>query len=159
MDHFQHIMDAASYMAHGYCLLWKPWLVGIHAGSDALIFIAYTAIPIAIFLFIRKRQIEFSALAWLFIAFIFLCGVTHIVNLVTLWFPIYETQGWIKLVTAMVSIATAIVIFPLVPKALAIPTPTEYEARLSEKRKLADALINERNRLASVRSRARDRTC
>jgi hypothetical protein len=59
----------------------------------------------------------------------------------------------------MVSIATAIVIFPLVPKALAIPTPTEYEARLSEKRKLADALINERNRLASVRSRARDRTC
>ena len=157
MDHFQHAIDAASYMPHGYCLLWKPWLVSIHAGSDFLIFLAYTAIPIAILLFIRKRRIEFSGLAWLFIAFIFLCGVTHLVNVVTLWFGIYETQGWIKLVTAMVSIATAVVIFPLIPKALAIPTRAEYEARLSEKLKLSQQLRNERDNLeARVGERTRE---
>lgn len=147
MDHLQHAIDAASYMPHGYCLLWKPWLVAIHAASDALIFVAYTLIPLAILLFIRRREIEFSGLAWLFIAFIFLCGVTHLVNLVTLWFGIYETQGWIKLLTALVSIATAAVIFPLIPKALAIPTPEAYEARLAEKNKLADELRRERNSL------------
>ncbi len=147
MDHFQHAIDAVSYMPHGYCLLWKPWLVSIHAGFDLLIFLAYTAIPIAILMFIRKRQIEFSGLAWLFVAFIFLCGLTHLVNLVTLWFGIYETQGWIKLITAMVSVATAIVIFPLVPKALAIPTPAAYEARLDEKLRLERQLKEERDTL------------
>ena len=157
INHLQNAIDAASYMPHGYCLLWKPWLVSIHAGSDLLIFLAYTAIPIAILVFIRKRQIEFSGLAWLFIAFIFLCGVTHLVNVITLWFGIYETQGWIKLVTAMVSIATAVVIFPLLPKALAIPTPAEYEARLSEKLELSQQLRNERDNLeARVAERTRE---
>ena len=41
------LVDQASYMAHGYCLLWKPWLVVLHAGSDFLIFLAYFAIPVA----------------------------------------------------------------------------------------------------------------
>ena len=37
------MIDSASYMAHGYCLLWKPWLVTLHAASDFLIFAAYFA--------------------------------------------------------------------------------------------------------------------
>ncbi len=40
-------INQAAYMAHGYCLLWKPWLVALHAGSDFLIFLSYFAIPIA----------------------------------------------------------------------------------------------------------------
>ena len=34
----QDIINRAAYMAHGYCLLWKPWLVAMHASSDILIF-------------------------------------------------------------------------------------------------------------------------
>jgi hypothetical protein len=41
----QALLDYASYMPHGYCLFWQPWLVALHAGSDALIFIAYSATP------------------------------------------------------------------------------------------------------------------
>jgi PAS domain S-box-containing protein len=123
------MIDNAAYMAHGYCLLWKPWLVVLHAMSDILIFAAYFAIPIAIWIFIRKRPtLPLQNLAWLFAAFILLCGLTHLINLVTLWWPIYETQGVIKLATALVSVATAAAIFPLIPKALAIPSPDELEA-------------------------------
>ena len=43
------------YMPHGYCLLWEPWLVTLHAGSDFLTFGAYSAIPLAIWIFLRKR--------------------------------------------------------------------------------------------------------
>jgi PAS domain S-box-containing protein len=115
-------------MAHGYCLLWKPWLVTLHAGSDLLIFGAYSAIPIAIWIFLRKRKdLELKPLAALFAAFIFLCGLTHLAQMATLWWPIYETQGWIKLVTAAVSVATAIAIFPLIPRALAIPSPHQLQ--------------------------------
>ena len=67
------MIDHASYMAHGYCLLWKPWLVVLHAGSDLLIFAAYFAIPAAIWIFLRQRpDLELRPLAILFAAFIFL---------------------------------------------------------------------------------------
>ena len=39
------MIDSASYMAHGYCLLWKPWLVVLHAGSDLLIFLPILPSP------------------------------------------------------------------------------------------------------------------
>src|SRR5262249_1338583 len=65
----------ASYMAHGYCLLWKPWLVTLHAGSDFLIFASYFAIPVAIWIFVSKRpNLEMRGLARLFAAFILWCG-------------------------------------------------------------------------------------
>lgn len=122
------MIDSASYMAHGYCLLWKPWLVALHAGSDFVIFAAYFAIPLAIWIFVSKRpNLEMRGLARLFAAFILWCGLTHIINLVTLWWPIYEFQGLVKAITAAISLTTAVVIFPLIPKALAIPSPKELQ--------------------------------
>lgn len=41
------VIDQAACMAHGCCLLWKPWLVAVHASSDILIFGSYFAIPVA----------------------------------------------------------------------------------------------------------------
>jgi PAS domain S-box-containing protein len=118
------MIQDASYMAHGYCLLWKPWLVVLHAGSDLFIFAAYFAIPVAIWLFLRSRpDLELRPLAMLFAAFIFLCGLTHLIQVATLWWPIYETQALVKVVTAAVSVTTAIMIFPLVSTAVTIPSP------------------------------------
>src|ERR1700704_2826629 len=127
------MIDSAAYMAHGYCLLWKPWLVALHAGSDFLIFAAYSAIPVAIWVFVVKRpNVEMKGLARLFAAFILWCGFTHLVNLVTLWWPIYEFQGVVKAVTAGISLTTAVMIFPLIPKALAIPSPLELQLANSD---------------------------
>lgn len=122
------MIEHASYMAHGYCLLWKPWLVTAHAASDILICGAYFAIPVAIWRFLKGRpDLELRPLAILFAAFISLCGLTHLTQFTTLWIPIYEIQGWVKLATAGVSLTTAVMIFPLVPKALAIPSPRQLQ--------------------------------
>jgi PAS domain S-box-containing protein len=116
------------YMPHGYCLLWEPWLVTLHAASDFLTFGAYSAIPLAIWMFVSRRpNIEMKGLARLFAAFILWCGLTHLFNVITLWHPIYELQGLVKAATALISVATAVVIFPLIPKALAIPSPNELQ--------------------------------
>ncbi|MBS0244908.1 MAG: histidine kinase, partial [Proteobacteria bacterium] len=116
------------YMPHGYCLLWEPWLVTLHAASDALTFLAYSAIPIAIWIFVARRpDLEMKGLARLFAAFILWCGLTHLFGLIVLWHPIYELQGLVKGVTAAVSVTTAMMIFPLIPKALAIPSPRQLQ--------------------------------
>jgi len=146
------LVDSASYMAHGYCLLWKPWLVVLHAGSDLLIFLAYFAIPVAIWLFLRQRpDLELKPLAILFAAFIFLCGLTHLVQMLTLWWPIYETQGVLKAVTAFVSVATALMIYPLIPRAAAIPSPLALQVANEGLKREIDAHEDTLQRLRETR--------
>jgi PAS domain S-box-containing protein len=124
---FQRLIEGI-YMPHGYCLLWEPWLVTLHAASDFLTFAAYSAIPLAIWMFVSKRpHVEMRGLARLFAAFILWCGLTHLFNIITLWYPVYELQGLVKGITAAVSVTTAVMIFPLIPKALAIPSPNELQ--------------------------------
>ncbi|UES39004.1 sensor histidine kinase [Roseibium aggregatum] len=125
-----YLFGAASFMPHGYCLLWRPDLVAIHAISDALIAFAYIAIPLMIFGFLRKRpdiQGNSRKIGYLFIAFILACALTHLTALVTLWWPIYGAQGLIKLVTALVSVATAVVVWRVRPMLLAIPSLKDLE--------------------------------
>jgi PAS domain S-box-containing protein len=153
----QDLINGAAYMAHGYCLLWKPWLIALHATSDVFIFASYFAIPSAIWIFLKKRtdlSVELKPLAVLFAAFIFLCGLTHAVQLATLWWPIYETQGLVKVATALVSLTTAITIFPLIKKALAIPSPRQLQlandglaSEIAAHRETLVALENAKNEL------------
>lgn len=127
------LIGDAGMMPHGYCLLWKPWLVALHAVADAVIFVSYFVIPLAILRFLRARpDIRFGSIGWLFAAFILLCGLTHLVGLVTLWYPVYELQGVVKIMTALVSATTAAVIFPLVPKLVALPSPAQLQSAIAD---------------------------
>ncbi|MBI1328144.1 MAG: hypothetical protein GC136_10965 [Alphaproteobacteria bacterium] len=119
---FATLFDVERYMPHGYCLLWQPELVWMHVIADIVIALAYFAIPItiAIILFKRKRTLPLRWVFVMFAAFIFLCGTTHIISLLTLWHPIYYFEGIIKVLTAAVSLATAFLLFPLIPKLLDI---------------------------------------
>ena len=43
------------FMPHGHCYQWRPELVWLHAGSDAVVFLCYLTIPVAM-LFIAQRR-------------------------------------------------------------------------------------------------------
>lgn len=125
MDRF---LDVWQYMPHGMCLLWEPWLVVLWAGSDALIFLAYMVIPLALLRVVRRRNdLKHRGLIMLFAGFILLCGLTHLLGVVTLWWPIYPYVGIVKLATGLVSVLTAIVLLRLVPVLIAIPGHSELE--------------------------------
>ncbi|HYW22171.1 MAG TPA: PAS domain S-box protein [Nodularia sp. (in: cyanobacteria)] len=64
----------------------------------------------------------------MFSTFIVACGTTHLMDVWTLWYPTYWLSGLIKAITAFVSVLTAIELFPLIPKALALPSPAQLEA-------------------------------
>ena len=122
-------MQFSQYMPHGMCLLWQPWLVLLWAGSDGLIFLSYMAIPIALLIVLRRRQdVPNAGLVVLFASFILLCGLTHLLGIVTLWIPIYPIVGVVKLATGIVSAITAVSLFRLVPQLIALPSPAAYSA-------------------------------
>lgn len=113
----ERFFDAERYMPHGHCYLWEPQLVWLHVVSDLAVALAYFSIPVTLACLLHKRgqQMPYRWVFVMFAIFIFLCGLTHLVQIVTLWHPYYYLQGVLKAVTAAASVATAVLIYPLVP--------------------------------------------
>lgn len=111
---------------HGFCLTWAPGLLWLHAGADAVIGLAYFSIPLALVWLGRLRpDVKHYWIVYLFGAFILACGTTHFMSILTLWVPAYGIEGLIKLVTAGLSVATAVILWPLVPRLAGLPSATD----------------------------------
>src|ERR1700733_13556656 len=120
------LLDPAGLTAHGFCLSWQPGLVVLHAVSDAVIGVSYFSIPIALASLTRQRRdLQYSWILYAFVGFIVACGATHLFSILTLWVPAYGIEGLVKAVTAVLSLATAILLWPLVPRLVALPSPAE----------------------------------
>ena len=124
-DWLQNFLAIRGYAPHGYCLLWQPQLIWTHVVSDAIIAAAYFSIPFVLLRLVRLRQdIEFGWMLGLFATFILACGTTHLLSIATMWIPAYGWEALVKAVTALASIATAVLLVPLLPKLVAIPSPS-----------------------------------
>ena len=117
---------SSSLLPHGLCLSWKPGLLALHVLSDAIIALSYFSIPFGLAYFISQRKdLEYRWMFTLFAAFILACGTTHLLDIWTLWHPDYFAQGLIKALTAVVSLATAILLWPVLQQALTLPSPRQ----------------------------------
>ncbi len=129
LDSFISWLTASRYMPHGNCYLWQTPLVALHVASDLLIAIAYFSIPTMLICFVRRRQgMPFSNVFVMFGAFIIACGIGHLFDIWTLWFPTYWLSGIERAVTALVSCYTAVRLVELMPQFLALRSPEELAA-------------------------------
>ncbi|MEG3176102.1 ATP-binding protein [Sphingomonas sp. RB3P16] len=144
-------LEYEAFMPHGMCFLWRPELMALHVISDALIALAYFTIPFAILRFVRGREdleAKHRRMALLFAAFIAFCGLTHVASIYVIWVPVYVTEGWLKVLTAVVSVATAIRLTLLVPQALKLPSNESMRAEIAAHRETMIALDAARAALA-----------
>ena len=124
---------SSDFMGHGYCYLWQPEIVWLHAISDTMIALSYYVIPLALVYFVRKRRdLPFHWMFLMFGIFIFGCGTTHLMEVWTLWHGTYRLAGVIKAITAVSSVATAALFVHLVPEAVALPSPAQLRAANEE---------------------------
>jgi PAS domain S-box-containing protein len=141
-------LTSGPFIPHGHCYLWRAELLWLHLISDSLIALAYYSIPITLVYFVRRRRdLPFNWIFLLFGTFIVACGTTHIMEIWTLWHPTYWLSGTIKLVTAVVSLYTAVLLVPLIPKALALSSPAQLEVanqaltiEIAERKRAEEAL-------------------
>lgn len=125
---FQSLFFSSPYVPHGHCYLWQTPLVSLHVISDLLIAIAYFSIPTMLVYFVRKRRnTPFTQVFLLFGAFITACGIGHLLDIWTLWFPNYWVTGAERALTAFVSCLTAIRLIEWTPQFLALKSPQELE--------------------------------
>src|SRR4051812_16391712 len=158
MDVLQAFLSAPGFMPHGHCFLWTPSLLWGYVVSDGLIALAYFSIPIALRYFVRRRSdLPFSWIFVMFAAFIFACGTTHVLAIWNIWQPVYWLDVSVKMGTALASVMTAVLLWPLMPKALSMTSPRQLvesnrklEGEIAERRQVEHAL-QELNRSLELR--------
>ena len=126
-DFFAKLFNS-DFLPHGHCYFWQPEIVWLHVISDGFIALAYYCIPFALWYFIKHRKdLAFNWIFGCFAAFIFACGTTHLFQIWTLWHATYRLEGLVKAITGGLSISTALLLIPLVPKAIRLPTRKDLE--------------------------------
>ena len=126
LNYFNRLLDTSALAPHGFCFLWRPELLWTHVIADAVIGLSYMTIPIALMVIIlRRRDIPFSWVVWCFATFILACGLTHFMMIWTLWQPVYGIEALVKIVTALASVTTAILLWRLIPLAVSVPSPEQ----------------------------------
>jgi PAS domain S-box-containing protein len=142
------------FMPHGYCYLWDSRMVWLHVISDGVIGLSYYVIPLFLLFFGRKnRALLLNRVSWIFAAFVLACGTTHFLEIWNIWHGSYLMAGINKAITAILSLAAAGILVPLLPRLIALPSQLQLEA---VNRKLVDEIaagkrvLEERERLAAL---------
>lgn len=131
------------FMPHGMCYLWEPDLLWLHVVSDVATGAAYWAIPPALLLLVvrarravpeaadyEKRRLPHEWMFLMFGLFIVACGTTHLLAAWNVWNADYWVSGGVKALTAVASVATAVALPPLIPRAIRlVRTARESELR------------------------------
>jgi diguanylate cyclase (GGDEF)-like protein len=150
-----YIFDS-SFMPHGYCFMWRKDLLFMMFFGNALTFIAYSLIPLALVHLVKQRKdLKFNGIFLLFAAFISFCGVTHALEIVNIWYGYYFIQGVAQMLTGVVSALTAFFLWKLVPNILAIPSTTVLNEQ-NDKLRRAHEELESVNR--SLEQKVKERT-
>lgn len=140
-----------------------PILMMVMAISNALIAVSYASIPFFLIIFTRKRKdMPFTWIIFLFGMFILACGTTHIMHVIGLWWSVNWWQAIVDSLCALASLATAIVVWPILPKLLSIPSPKQLRMVNQELQKEKDKWLHSQFELKKaydeVEHRVKERT-
>ncbi len=123
-----------SFIPHGVCLSWNPVLLWLNIISDALIALSYYSLPISILYFIKKRgKIPYAWFLTICALFIIACGTTHLMHIILIWIPLYWLDGYLKALTAIISVTTAVAALWVVPFALRLPAIEQLLSTIHER--------------------------
>jgi signal transduction histidine kinase len=134
------LFATGNFLPHGFCLTGDNDVIALNVVSDLGIALAYFAIPsFLVVILVKRRDLTLPWPFTLFATFILLCGTTHVIEIVTYWEPLYVLQGVAKAATALVSLATAVILWPMLPHLLAITSPEQMKrANLGLERQLVE---------------------
>jgi len=135
-DFFTQIFSTADWPPRWHCGSWSDFHGWLYILSDLSIWAAYFAIPVLLIRIVKKRtDLPFPGILWLFIAFILLCGTTHLIDAVIFWWPAYRLSALVRLITGIISIITVFALYKILPMVYKLRTVDQLEAEIEERKK------------------------
>jgi CheY-like chemotaxis protein len=134
-----------------------PFLTWLSLASSLSAAVAFCVMPFSLFRIVRKRSdVPFGWVVLCIAGFLFLCGLSAFLGLLTVWFHgpmVIWSLVLTRLGTALLSVATLLILHAAVPRILKIPTREQWlalnndllhaEAHAEEKDKLLNAVSHE----------------
>ena len=141
MQEFFNQFIENNFMPHGHCYLWKPSILWSYAISDSVIALAYLVIPLSLVRIVRRRKdFTYVWMVALFAVFILGCGTTHVFDVINIWKPFYGIDASVRIITALASIGTAVMLLAITPRLILIPSARQWEEINEELRSLNENL-------------------
>jgi PAS domain S-box-containing protein len=105
-------LNSANFLPHWYCLAGNTRLLWTTVLGDLFIGLSYLAISATLVRILRQSgtDLPYQGFFLAFGLFILSCGITHFLEIVTLWHPVYWLAAAAKILTAVSSAGTAIVL-------------------------------------------------
>src|SRR5262249_822525 len=151
VNFFTELLDTSDFPPRWHCGHWTAAQGWLHILSDLGVWGAYLAIPCVLgFFVLRKKDVPFRTVFWLFGAFILACGTTHLMEGIIFWWPAYRLAGLIKLFTAIISWTTVLALVPIVPLALAMRSPEELEREIAIRKQSEEHLRESEERFRQL---------
>jgi len=94
------------YTPHGFCISWDPLLLWSTILANFGIFIAYFGIPFYLLTGLNRLVSIPPGTIIRFAAFILFCGISHLLEIIAIWKPIYWLLAFELWITALVSLTT-----------------------------------------------------
>jgi PAS domain S-box-containing protein len=90
--------------------------------------LSFIVIPLGIAWFARRRHDllrQHRMLAWWFGGLLVVAAVTQMIDIVTVWYPVFGLQAFAKATTAIAAVATFAVMWPQLPDLVRLPTSNQ----------------------------------
>jgi CheY-like chemotaxis protein len=112
------------------------FLTWLSLAASLSIAVAFCVMPFSLFQIIRQRpDVPFGWIVHCIAGFLFLCGLSALLGLVTIWFTgplVIWSLVLTRVAAALLSVATLLVLRALVPRILEIPTRAQWLAVTNE---------------------------
>jgi chemotaxis family two-component system sensor kinase Cph1 len=148
IDFFSRLFDTSDWPPRWYCGNWSDFHGWLYICSDLLIWASYFAIPVLLIRMLRGRSdIPFAKMIWLFIAFIILCGTTHLLDAIIFWWPAYRLSALVRLCTGIVSAMAVYAYYKVMPLILSLRTVQDLEREINERKIVEERLYHSHQQL------------
>lgn len=106
-----------NFLPHGHCFAGDRVSLFLNIIGNIAIFLAYMLIPLGLFFILKKQKAaldKHKTIILLFITFIFSCGISHLFDVIVVWYPYYRLQTYWTLWTGLISMITAALLLHLI---------------------------------------------
>ena len=148
------IFSTDGFAAKMHCgASWSPELLWIYAVANFIAFVIYQSFPILLLIYIFPRHLKAvrPALKAL-VLFISTCGLTHLMEMLTVFWPAYRLVTFVHVVNGITSITGLVWLFVAISRIRFIRPRAELE-EMTERLKVAVKDVQDQaNHLAVVNS-------
>ncbi len=151
IDFFKGLFATDKWPPRWNCGNWSSFHGWLYILSDLTIWVAYFLIPIIILNYLGKKKngVKFQKVYLLFAAFILFCGMTHFLDAVMFWIPMYRLNALVRFVTGVVSMLTVYYLFKILPQAFREKSNLELEREVARRIKAEESLAEANASLTS----------